>query len=311
MQIDIHGICISSGDPDEFQFVEKIIKELSPNTIIFDFADVLQDISLLKKCEFILTIGGDGSVAWLVGTFYNTFGTVDPLKPIIPVIRPQSVGYLKQLDLDEEKFKIGFKDLLNNEFHIRNRTILTTQVAGHHYVAVNEIFLMSAPHLGLFTAYIQHNDDGFHPITETMADGAMVSTSLGSTGWALSYKGQINLDEETIELIFAGGIHSSANFSLPRKPLKLVFDIKNTIISENTLIIYEKKRKELALSKDNDPTSTLELVYGSRILVDGKIVGFGINEVEIDSSLSIPFVFLHRESIVDKTRKLTKPPDVK
>ena len=311
MQIDIKSVCISAGNPDEYQFVKRMIKELSPNTKIINFANVLNELSLLTKCEFIFTIGGDGSVAWLVGTFYETFGTVDPLKPIIPVVRPQSIGYLKQLDLEEEKFKIGFNHLLNNNFHIMRRTILTTKVAGNNYVAVNEIFLMSAPHLGNFTAYMQHNNDGFHPITETMADGAMISTSLGSTGWALSYKGQINLDEETIELIFAGGIHSSANFSLPRKPLRLVYDIKNTIINKNTLVIYQKKREAVGLLRDEDPNSTLELVYGSRILVDGKIVGFGINEVEIDSSSSIPFVFLHGETVIDKTWKLTKQPSVK
>ncbi|MHA2276277.1 MAG: hypothetical protein ACXAC2_10940, partial [Candidatus Kariarchaeaceae archaeon] len=291
MQVDIKGICISSGNPDEYQFVENLINELSPKTKIYDFADVLYDISILEKCDFIFTIGGDGSVAWLVGMFYETFGRVKDLKPIIPVVRPQSIGYLKQIDLEEEKFRLGFKDLLNNEYHIRNRTILKTSIGGHSYVAVNEIFLMSSPHLGEFTAYVQHNDDGFHPITTTMADGAMITTSLGSTGWGLSYKGQLNLDEDSIQLIFAGGIHSSANFTLSRKPLKLVFKLKNTIINKNTLTVYEKRRNELGLSKDNDPNSTLEIAYSSRILIDGRIVGFGVSEVEVDSSYSIPFVF--------------------
>ncbi|MCE7734986.1 MAG: hypothetical protein GPJ54_08925 [Candidatus Heimdallarchaeota archaeon] len=311
MQIDIQGICISSGDPEEYKFVEKIINGLSPNTKIFNFADVLKDVTILEKCDFILTIGGDGSVAWLVGTFFERYETVNPLKPIIPVVRPKSVGYLKQIDLEEEKFKIGFSDLLNGNYHIINRTILKTNVAGKSYVAVNEIFLMSSPHLGQFIVYIQHNDDGFHPITTTMADGAMITTSLGSTGWGLSYKGQINLDENSIELIFAGGVHSSANFTLPRKPLKLEFNLKNTIINTNTLSIYESRREALGLSKDDNPNASLELVYGSRILVDGRIVGFGITEIEIDSSESIPFVFLHQESAVDKAWKLTKQPDVK
>ncbi|MFV2014559.1 MAG: hypothetical protein ACC656_03970 [Candidatus Heimdallarchaeota archaeon] len=311
MQIDIAGICISSRNLDEYQIVKNLINELSPNTEIFDFADVLKDISILEKCDFILTIGGDGSVAWLVGTFFETFNTVKSLKPIIPVVRPQSIGYLKQIDLEEEKFKIGFTDLLKGEYHIRNRTILKTTIVGHPYVAVNEIFLMSSPHLGQFTVYIQHNDDGFLPITTTMADGAMISTGLGSTGWGLSYRGQISLTENSIGLTFAGGIHTSANFTLPRKLVKMKFNLKNTIINKNTLIIYEKQREVLGLPKDDDPNSTLELVYGSRVLVDGRIVGFGIEEVEIDSSESIPFVFLNRESVVDKARKLTRQPDVK
>ncbi|OLS26921.1 MAG: NAD kinase [Candidatus Heimdallarchaeota archaeon LC_2] len=311
MQIEIKGLCISSSDSDEYQLIEKLINELSPNTKIYDFTDVLEDFTILEKCDFILTIGGDGSVAWLVGIFFQKYGTVKPLKPIIPVVRPQSVGFLKQMDLEEERFKIGFTDLLNNKFHIRNRTILKSTICEQTYVAVNEIFLMSSPHLGQFTVSIQHNDEGYHPITTTMADGAMITTSLGSTGWGLSYKGQINLDEDSVELIFAGGIHSAANFTLSRKPIKIQFKLKNTIINKNTLNIYQKRRKQLGLDEDLDPTSTLEIAYGSRVLVDGRIVGLGTRELEIDSSDSIPFVFLHSESIVDKTLKLTKQPDVK
>lgn len=311
MQIEIKGICISSSDTEEYNLVKKMIKDLSPNTKIYDFSDVLEDYRILEKCDFIFTIGGDGSVAWLVGTFFDTFGTVKPLKPIIPVVRPQSIGYLKQIDLEEDNFKIGFTDLLNSQFHIRNRTILKSIICDKAHVAVNEIFLMSSPHLGQFTVSIQDNDDGFRPITTTMADGAMITTSLGSTGWGLSYKGQINLDEESVELIFAGGIHSAANFTLPRKPIKLQFTLKNTIINENTLKVYQKRREQLGLPQDIDPNSTLEIAYGSRVLVDGRIVGLGTNEVEIDSSDTIPFVFLHRESIVHKTLKLTKQPDVK
>ena len=77
------------------------------------------------------------------------------------------------------------------------------------------------------------------------------------------------------------------------------------------LTIYQKRRKQLGLPEDVDTNATLEIAYGSRALVDGRIVGLGVREIEIDSSDSIPFVFLHRESIVDKTLKLTKQPDVK
>ena len=44
MQIEIKGLCISSSDSDEYQLIEKLINELSPNTKIYDFTDVLEDL---------------------------------------------------------------------------------------------------------------------------------------------------------------------------------------------------------------------------------------------------------------------------
>ncbi|MHA2092999.1 MAG: hypothetical protein ACW98K_19305, partial [Candidatus Kariarchaeaceae archaeon] len=70
-------------------------------------------------------------------------------------------------------------------------------------------------------------------------------------------------------------------------------------------------RRKHQLPKDDNAKETLDIVYGPRIIIDGKVVAFGINEIEIDSHLSIPFVFLHQETVVDKARKLTQQPSVK
>lgn len=44
-------------------------------------------------------------------------------------------------------------------------------------------------------------------MTCTMADGVMLITSIGSTGWALSHKGLINLNEDSLELLFVGQLN--------------------------------------------------------------------------------------------------------
>jgi len=97
------GICVSAKSFDEFRTVEEMILKEAPDLTVIPFENILKEPKLLDKCDFILTVGGDGSVAWLVGTFYKLFESVDNLKPIIPTIRPESVGYLKQLSLDPEE----------------------------------------------------------------------------------------------------------------------------------------------------------------------------------------------------------------
>ena len=48
------------------------------------------------------------------------------------------------------------------------------------------------------------------------------------------------------------------------------------------------------------------MVYGPRVMVDGKIVAFDVSCINIDSSLTVPMVFLDRETSIDKARKLTR-----
>ena len=307
----IRGICISSHNNSEYHQVAQLIEQLSPNTRIIDFKDVLQDQTLLDECDFMFTIGGDGSVAWLVGTYFDNFHTVKGLKPIVPVVRPESVGYLKQLDLNPGIFEIGFTQIMEGHYTVQDRTVLKTTISGKSYVAVNELYLMTSPHLSKFRVDLKYDNDTYHPMTSTMADGAMVVTSLGSTGWALSYKGQISLDEDALELIFVGGVHSSANFTLPRKPIRLAIELKNETVTQETIDAYHRRRKELRLSQDKDAEKTLNIIYGSRLTADGKVIAFGVDDVEIDSTNSIPFVFLYHETVVDKARKLTRFPNVK
>ena len=108
----IKGIGISSREKSEFQFIRDLIEECDPKIKVFHFEDIIHRPEILEKIDFLITIGGDGSVAWFVGAFYNAFDNISNIKPIIPVVRPESVGYLKQLDFDKVnfiKFRTGWK----------------------------------------------------------------------------------------------------------------------------------------------------------------------------------------------------------
>ena len=305
------GICVSAKSFDEFRTVEEMILKEAPDLTVIPFENILKEPRLLDQCDFIMTVGGDGSVAWLVGTFYKLFESVKNLKPIIPTIRPESIGYLKQLSLEpEEDFRQGFKQIIDGNFTIQHRTILKTEVDGSSLIGVNEILLHCEPHLGKFKVSIENRQSSSANkrediLTETMADGVMISTSIGSTAWSLSYNGQINLNEESLQLIFIAGIHSAANFTLPKEKIRLNLELKNPVITKETLGAYNHYREKNKLPKDENSSKTLEIVYGPRVVIDGKLQAFGVRELEIDPTLSIPFMVLN-ESVVDKARKLTK-----
>ncbi len=312
----ISSICISAKYEDEIIYVSDLIKESSPNTKIVNFDDVMIDLKLLEKCDFIFICGGDGSVAYLVGKFFEKYGekNLKKLKPLVPVIRPKSVGYLKQLDFDRKKFMRGFKKLVNKKYNTLQRTVLTTTLYGKDYLAVNEIFLTGSPHMSKFEVFVNYNKKyakKYTKMTTTMADGVFVVTPIGSTGWALSYGGQIILDEDSLELTFAGGVHSSANFTLPRTKIKIEMELKNSSIMPETVNAYHDARRRLGMIIHENSDKTLQLLYGPRVIIDGKLVAFGITYLEIKADNTIPFVILDRETTMDKARKLTKQQNVK
>ncbi|MCY3412357.1 MAG: NAD(+)/NADH kinase [Candidatus Heimdallarchaeota archaeon] len=312
MASHIPCICISASSDKEIEYIIKRIENHIPEVEIIRFKDVLKDITLLERCKFIFPIGGDGSVAWLIGKFFDKYGieNLSKLKPIVPVVRPESVGYLKQLDFEPKKFNRGFKKLLNKKYTIHNKAVLRITLDEKEYLAVNEINMSCDPHLGKYDVYIQaHNQ--YHKITTTRADGLFISTPIGSTGWGLSYGGTINLTEDALELVFVGGIHSSANFTLPREKILIRLELKNPSITPETLMAFKNACRKKNLNCQESIKDHLNIAFGPRIIVDGKLVAFDETTLEIDPSYSIPFVFLEKETLMDKARKLTKQQSVK
>jgi NAD kinase len=308
----IASICISAREKSEFIHISGLIKEMSPDTRIYTFEEVIQNNDLLDEIDFIFTVGGDGTVAWLIKTFFEQIGSIKKIKPIIPIIRPTSIGYLMQLKYETEEFKLGYQKILQGKYSIQNRTVLKTKLYDKYHIAVNEIYIACTPHLGKFKLSLEEKNkfDLGNPITTTMADGIILSTSIGSTGWSLSHNGLISLDEDSLQVVFVGGIHSSANFLIPRKRFVLDLELKNSSITDDTVDAYLNSRKEMGYTTDTAPQETLNIIFGSRIIIDGKIVAFGINVIEVDPCESVPFVYLQYETNIDKARKLTKQPDV-
>ena len=308
---EIRGICISSRLEKDYLTVRDYILRLTPDVEVIPFTTVLKDITLLEKCDFIFTIGGDGSVAWVVREFFSHYSRVDLLKPIVPIIRPSSVGYLMQMKFAEREFLKGYQHIIDGKYTIVNRTVLSTTVGKRRFIAVNEIFISCSPRLAVFSLKMPNVGSTVTPMTNTMADGVMVVSAIGSTGWSLSHQGMINLNEDTLQIMFVGGIHSAANFVVPRQPIKIEINLKNSPITEETIQAYQDQRKIRGIPEDYDAEETLDILFGTKVIIDGKVEGFGITEIEVDSSLEVPFVFMQKETNMDKARKLTEQPNIK
>ena len=304
----IRGVVISAREKSEFELVRKQILECDENITVITFDEILHSPEILRdKIDLMLTIGGDGSVAWLVGAYYKAFETIDGIKPIVPVVRPESVGYLKQLDLEGDKFKEGFQKLLSGDYEVVPRTVLQISVDKQKLVAVNEVLISSSPHLGKFIVSIVNGKGETDVIAEILADGTMVATSIGSTAWALSHGGMLNLHEDSLELIFIGAMHRGANYVIPRKGTIIInLDLKNPVVTKETVFAYNQAREKRNLTHDDNARDTLGIVYSSQVLVDGKVMTFGSKSLSIDPSLSIPFVTIKDHTIYEKARKYTK-----
>ena len=301
----LQKICVSAKFKSESDLITKLVAEITPNVKVISFESVLKDIAKLNDVDFIFTVGGDGSVSWLIRKFFETFQRVDLLKPIVPIVRPKSIGYLRQIDLDEKKFARGYKKILQRKYSIIDRMILSTTIRGKKRVAVNEIYLSCTPHLGKFRIRIKEQPEIISSLTDAKADGILITTPIGSSGWGLSYNGYIGLDENSLQVIFIGKILPAANFILPRKPVVIKLELKNSSITNETIIAYNNTRKRMGLEEDASAESFLNVIYGSRLIIDGKIVEFDVDSLEIASNLSAPFVFLQKQTNFDKVRKLT------
>jgi NAD kinase len=293
-------IGISAQYEDEIKWVRKRIQIIDSSIQCITFDQICTDPENLDNMAFILTIGGDGSVAWLVRTFFELFGDLEQLPPIVPVVRPESVGFLRQLDMSSPKaFENGFKQIQDGKGRKIKRTVLQTEFDGQKYVAVNEIALLCQPHFGEFIIQL----DG-KTLSQMRGDGLFVLSSLGSTAWGLSYRGAISVDEEALQIVCVGALPGTPNFVVPRSPLSISCKLKNPVIVDSTIQAYQHARLRAYLDKDEKPQETLLTVFDTRLVIDGKICGFGVTRIEIDSSTQIHFLSLSEEMPVTKASKL-------
>ena len=134
----------------------------------------------LASCDFVVCVGGDGSILNLV----HRIGV--PLPPIIG-INLGSLGFLA--DIPAHDISGGLEAIHKGAYHVFDRLVIEGGVQhSFHHFAVNEIAVHrgAEPHL---VDLAIHVDGTF--VNTFSADGVILSTPTGSTAYSLAAGGPI------------------------------------------------------------------------------------------------------------------------
>lgn len=133
----------------------------------------------LGDTEAVVSVGGDG-------TLLRANALAMPYQLPVFGVNVGRVGFLTEVELDQ--LEDACHKLAQDSFTIENRMILETTVNGQRLLALNDVVISRGGYSRLISlnAYV----DG-ELVGRYIADGLIVSTSTGSTGYSLSAGGPI------------------------------------------------------------------------------------------------------------------------
>lgn len=171
---------------------------------------------LIAKSDMVVSIGGDGT---MLNTAYEVRNTSTPLLGV----NFGKLGFLAEFDIDS--FKEFLTDIKKNNFVIEERMALIGSVndnAEKNLYAINDIVIEKGPWHKMIEVTIKINNEY---VTTFSADGIIIATPTGSTGYSLSTGGPIV--NPTADVITLSPI---APHSLSMRPLVISSKQKITII---------------------------------------------------------------------------------
>ena len=231
MRIAIHGRKIDGKSKHYVrQLIECLRSRTSEIAISSSFAknlkqtgfelngiDTFCDKSGLKETEFVFSVGGDG-------TLLETVSYVGNLELPIVGINTGRLGFLATIS--KETIPQAVEALFLNEFSYEHRTLIRVDTdqdifQGKNF-GLNDFTILKKDTSAMITvhAYI----DGEY-LNSYWADGLIVSTPTGSTGYSLSCGGPVVLPQST-------------NFIItPVSPHNLT--VRPMVVSDNSVISFE------------------------------------------------------------------------
>ena len=148
------------------------------------------------ECEAILAVGGDGTLLRA-----NTVA-VELNLPVLG-INVGRVGFLAELEMDQ--LDAAFSKLAENDFSIQERMMLKITLGNDSVYALNDVVVSRGGYSRLIGMNAMVNED---LIGSFIADGLIVSTPTGSTGYSLSAGGPIICPEVECMLLTPVCAHS-------------------------------------------------------------------------------------------------------
>jgi NAD+ kinase len=250
MQVAIYGRSVSEGSQEYIHELYRNFSGLVNSLFIFEpfyrktKAFVPAGISvktfktpaeLVSEASALITIGGDGTLLEAI-TFIGDSG--------IPVIGINTgrLGFLA--GFSKEEIPLAVKLLLNNELSFDSRGLLEVSADSGPFkefpFALNEATIHKKDNSSMITLQVHRNGI---PLNTYWADGLIISTPTGSTGYSLSCGGPIMMPD-------------SANFILtPIAPHNL--NVRPLVISDADILTIssEVRGSHVMLSLDSRSTS--------------------------------------------------------
>ena len=162
---------------DYLSFLNKKIKFEKPPEV-FDSYETLKD-----NADFLFSIGGDGTL----------LGSVTLIRDSnIPIlgINTGRLGFISSISTDQIESAIN--DVLNNNFEIKRRTLLCLETENNLFgkvnFALNEVAIVKKDTSSMIRIDAFLNDEF---LNSYWADGLVIATPTGSTGYSLSCGGPI------------------------------------------------------------------------------------------------------------------------
>ena len=199
MKIGIHGINLNDKKK---KILSNLIKVINKNKIDILYSKRLSknlrkkkiktyNKTSIKELDFIISFGGDGTLLETVTHIENTG------KHILGI----NIGKLGFLSTDVyNKFEILLHDIMQKKFSTDKRSLVnlsTTSKKIKKNYALNEISIIKKDSSSMIKIHCQINDQF---LCTYWADGLIIATPTGSTGYSLSCGGPI-LTPDTNNLI--------------------------------------------------------------------------------------------------------------
>lgn len=168
-------VAIVTNDHVESDFVSRIHGILSANCV-----SVVEDV---KDAELVLSIGGDG-------TFLSAAASVGECEVPVLGINTGHLGFLA--DVSPEDVDDCLPRALKGDCVVQPRSVIEVSAVGsaleHYPFALNEVAILKHDNSSLIKIETRVNGKLLNAF---MADGLIVSTPTGSTGYSLSVGGPI------------------------------------------------------------------------------------------------------------------------
>ncbi len=165
------------------QAIPSVVASDLNRMISLDERKTLPPEDIADQVDFILSFGGDG-------TFLRTARMIAPRETPIIGVNLGRFGYLAEVSVSELRDRI--KDLRTDKYSIQERLMLEARIqTGNHariYYGLNDIVLEKGDFPRSIT--LETRIDGEY-LNTFIADGLIVSTPTGSTGYSLSVGGPI------------------------------------------------------------------------------------------------------------------------